>query len=63
MGLWDSGEWIWGLGLVAWCQFHQHFTRSFYVDRTQKRKKDSQVKQIFLRFWDLGAQKLLVKCW
>ena len=28
-------------------QFHQHFTSSFYANRSQKCKKDSQVKRIF----------------
>ena len=28
-------------------QFHQHFTSSFYTFRSQKRKKDSQLKQLF----------------
>jgi hypothetical protein len=36
-------------------QFHQHFKRSFYVLRSQKRKKYSQVINIFLCFWDLCA--------
>ena len=35
-----------------WGQIHQHFMRSFYALRSQKRKKDSQVKQL-LHFWDL----------
>ena len=29
-----------------WGQFQQHFTSSFYSRRSQKRKKDSQVKQL-----------------
>ena len=28
-------------------QFHQHFTSSFYTCRSQKRQRDSQVKQLF----------------
>ena len=28
-------------------QFHQRFTSSFYTRRSQKRQKDSQVKQLF----------------
>ena len=28
-------------------KFHQHFTSSFYAHRSQKRQKDSQVKQLF----------------
>ena len=31
-------------------QFHQYFTSSFYASRSQKRKKDSQVKQLFELF-------------
>ena len=30
------------------CQFHQHSTSSFYARRSQKRKKDCQVKQFFV---------------
>ena len=30
-----------------WGQFHHHFTSSFYARRSQKRKKDSQLKQLF----------------
>ena len=29
-------------------QFHQHSTSSFYARRSQKRNKDSQVKQLFV---------------
>jgi len=29
------------------CQFHQHFSRSFYARRSQKRKKYSQAVSIF----------------
>ena len=28
-------------------QFHQHFTHIFYVHGSQKRKQDSQLKQLF----------------
>ena len=31
---------------LIWGQFHHHFTSSFYVRRSQKCIKDSQVKQI-----------------
>jgi len=31
----------------SWCQFHQHFTHSFYTRRSQKRKNDSQVVSLF----------------
>ena len=37
-----------------WRQFHQHFTRSFYVRRSQKRKKTFKSSSFF-RFWDLLA--------
>ena len=30
-----------------WGQFHHNFMRSFYARRSQKRKKDSQLKQVF----------------
>ena len=32
---------------LAWGQFHECFTSSFYTHRSQKRQKDSQVKQLF----------------
>ena len=32
---------------VIWGQFHQHFTSSFYVRRSQKHQKNSQVQQLF----------------
>ena len=32
----------------SWCQFHQLFMSSFYTSRSQKCKKDSQVKQLFV---------------
>ena len=36
--------------LYFWGQFHQHSTSSFYARRSQNRKKDSQVKQLFCAF-------------
>ena len=33
--------------IETWSQFHQRFTSSFYALRSQKRKKDSQVKAAF----------------
>ncbi len=44
-------------------QFHQHFTSSFYVCRSQKRKKYSKVVSLFWSFRDLRTQKLLVERW
>ena len=38
------------------CQFHQHFTRSFYARRSQKRKKDSQLKQLFVLAGSVGIK-------
>jgi len=35
---------------VAGCQFHQWFTLSLYVRRSQMRRKDSQVTSVVLRF-------------
>jgi len=43
----------------SWAQFHQHSMYSFGVCWAQKHKKDSEVS-IFLRFWDLRAQKRYV---
>ncbi len=37
--------------LEIWCQFHQHFTCSFYLWRSQMHKKDSQVVCLFYTFW------------
>jgi len=34
--------------LTCWGQFHQCSTSSFYVHRSPKRKKDSQVESLFL---------------
>jgi len=42
--------------------FNNMFMCSFYKQRFQKRKKDSQVISVFLRFWYLHMQKLLKKC-
>ncbi len=36
---------------------------SFYARRFQMHKKDTGDLIVFLRFWDLRAQELLVKCW
>ena len=35
------------LSTLSRTQFHQHFTSSFYARGSQKRKKDSQIKQLF----------------
>ena len=35
---------------LFWVQFHQHFTCSFYVSRSQKRKKYNQVVNLFYAF-------------
>ena len=37
-------------------QFHQHFKSSFYVRRSQKQKKDSQVKQLFALLGSAGIK-------
>ena len=45
-------------------QFHQQFTSSFYARRSQKCKKDSQIKQLFLLLGLVcvkAARKLLMK--
>jgi len=34
-------------GRDIWCQFHQRSKSSFYERRSQKRKKDCQVKQLY----------------
>ena len=43
-----------------WGKFHHHFTSSFYVPRTQKRKKNSVKSSRFLRLRDLRAEKLSI---
>ena len=48
------------VSLLAWFQFHQQFTCSFYAPRSQKRKKTVKSSS-FLCFWDLWAWKLHVK--
>ena len=40
----------------TWGQFHQHFTSSFYAQRFQKRKKDSQLKQLFALLGSAGIK-------
>ena len=34
-------------GSTTWCQFHQHFACNFCAHGAQKRKKDSQVINLF----------------
>jgi len=46
---------------LAWGQFHQPSVYSFYVHRSQKRKKILMTLLYFLHFWDLRVQKLCVK--
>jgi len=38
-----------------WAQFHQCSMYSFYVRKSQKRKKILTTQLYFLRFWDLRA--------
>jgi hypothetical protein len=45
----------------TWCQFHQHVYAQLICNQIPKAQKDSQVINVSLRFWDLFAQKLLVK--
>ena len=37
-------------------QSHQHFTCSFYARKSQKRKKDSQLKQLFAPLGSVGIK-------
>jgi hypothetical protein len=50
------------LKLTQVVNFSNMFMCSFYKQRFQKRKKDSQVISVFLRFWYLHMQKLLKTC-
>ena len=48
----------------TWSQFHQHSTSSFYACRSQRRKKDSQVKLLFALLGSArvkAARRMLVK--
>ena len=45
--------------IVNWGQFYQHSTCSFYARRSQKRKKDCQVKQFFVL---LGSSSVKAAC-
>jgi len=47
--------------LITRIYFNNMFMRSFYAHRFQNRKKTVKSYVSFLRFWDLHAQKLLVK--
>jgi len=46
-----------------WVQFHQHVDVQLLRVQIPRAQKDSQVVSVFLRFWDLQAQKLLMECW
>jgi hypothetical protein len=50
-------------GLQTSGRFHQHVFEQLLRVQIPKAKKDSEVISVFLRFWNLCAQKLLVKCW
>ncbi len=60
VGMWTNHKLLW---YTTWGQFHQSSTSSFYLRRSQKRKKRHSSCHYFLRFWDLHAQKLLIECW
>ena len=51
----NEAVWWW----EYWGQFHQHFTRSFYTHRSQKRKKNSQLKQLVAL---LGSASVKAAC-
>ena len=42
--------------LYTKCQCHQHFTCSFYLRRSQKRKNNSQLKQFFALLGSAGVK-------
>jgi len=51
---------------VAWRsrgRFYQHFYKQPLLKKIPTAQKDREVIPVFLRFWDLHLQKLLVKCW
>ncbi len=63
-----SGPWLCPLKyfITSWNRrgkFHQHFTCSFCVRRSKKRKNVCQVISVFLHFWDLNTLNMLVECW
>jgi len=43
------------------CRFHQLVYAQLICSKIPKAQKDSQVTSVLLNFWDLFAQKLLVK--
>jgi len=47
----------------TWSQFHQNVYVQLLHVQIPKAQKDSQVISVFLHFWNLHAQKLLIKCW
>jgi len=58
-------SYLWSYNLTAFIfligsQFHLCCMSSSYTCRSQKSKKDIQVVSLFLCFWDLRMQKLLV---
>jgi len=44
-------------------QFHQHIKAQLLLETIPKAQKYNQVFSVFLRFWDLSAKKLGIKCW
>ncbi len=42
--------------------FHQHVHTQLLHAQVSKVQKDNQVVSVFLYFWDLHSQKLLIKC-
>ncbi len=43
--------------IVTWCQFHQHFTQSFYACRSQKRQITLKTWLYFFVHWESGLVK------
>jgi hypothetical protein len=43
-----------------WCQFYQHVYKKLLSAKIPKALKESQVISVFLHFWDLCTQKLLL---
>ena len=57
---WNGFDFFYLINLRQWfptcSQFHQHFMRSFYASRSQKRQKDSKLKQLFALSGSVGIK-------
>ena len=59
----DNWRHPWHYLKVPWVQFHQLVYTQLLHAQIQRAQKSCLTCLSFLRFWDLRALKLLVKCW